>query len=136
MATIAIRYFSRTGHSKQLAEAIGEALNLPALDIESGLEKPVDMLFLCNGMYAARIDGKLKDFLVANGEKCGEIINVCTSASGRSTRSQLEKLAEKHSFRLSGKEFCCKGAFHFLAKGRPDADDLKAAAAFAVAVTM
>ena len=59
-----------------------------------------------------------------------------SASSGRSTRSQLEKLAEKHSFRLSGKEFCCKGAFHFLAKGRPDADDLKAAAAFAVAVTM
>ncbi len=136
MAKIAIRYCSVTGHSKQLAEAIGEALNLPAKDVAEGLDEPVDKLFLCNGMYAARLDKKLKAFLEENSAKCGEVINVCSSASGRSTRSQLEKLAGALGFRLSTREFRCKGAFHFLAKGHPDETDLKDAADFARAAAL
>ncbi len=132
MPTIAIRYCTRTGHSRQLAEAISEALHCPALDISEGLQEPVDRLFLCNGMYAARLDKQLKFFLEAYADRIGEIVNVCSSASGRSTRKQLLRQAEGRPFRLSPREFCCKGAFHALAKGHPDANDLKAAASFAV----
>ena len=132
MAKIAVRYCTRTGHSRQLAESIAAALGLEAKDISEGLDEPVDQLFLCNGMYAAMLDRKLKDFLEISGKDAGEIINVCSSASGRSTRKALQKLAGPDSFTLSNREFRCKGAFHFLAKGHPDEDDLRAAANFAI----
>lgn len=131
MSDIAIRYCSRTGHSKMLAEAISEALNVPAEDVSVPLAEPVSKLFLCNGMYAGMLDKQLVLFLKENADRCGEVVNVCSSASGRSTRSKLEKLAEQNAFTLSKREFHCKGAFHFLAKGHPDKEDLKAAASFA-----
>ena len=136
MARIAIRYCTQTGHSRQLAEAIGQALNLPAADISERLEEPVDKLFLCNGMYAARLDKRLTAFLAENAGLCGEIINVCSSASGRSTGKLMRKQAEALHFTLSKREFCCKGAFHFLSKGHPDASDLKAVSDFAVVAAM
>ncbi len=132
MPKIAVRYCTRTGHSKQLAESVAAALGLEAKDISAGLDEPVDQLFLCNGMYAATLDRALKDFLEISGKEAGEIVNVCSSASGRSTRKPLQKLAEACGFNLSSREFCCKGAFHFLSKGHPDADDLRAAANFAI----
>ena len=132
MAVIAIRYCTQTGHSKQLAEAIAAALGLEAKDVSEGLDEPVDQLYLCNGMYAAQLDKKLKDFLAIHGRDAGEIVSVCSSASGRSTRKALLKEAAKSGFRLSEHEFRCKGAFHFLAKGHPDDEDLRAAANFAV----
>lgn len=132
MASIAVRYCTRTGHSKQLAESVAAALGLEAKSIDDGLDEPVDQLYLCNGMYASTLDRDLKDFLERSGRDAGEIINVCSSASGRSTRKALLKLADAYGFSLSGREFCCKGAFHFLAKGHPDEEDLRAAANFAV----
>ena len=99
MAKIAVRYCTRTGHSKQLAESIAAALGLEAKDISEGLDEPVDQLFLCNGMYAAMLDRKLKDFLEISGKDAGEIINVCSSASGRSTRKALQKLVEETNVR-------------------------------------
>lgn len=136
MSNIAIRYCTRTGHSRQLAEAIGAALNLPAEDISVPLEEPVDKLFLCNGMYASRVDKQVRLFLEQNADRCGEVVNVCSSATGRSTRKSLLKLAEKYAFTLSGREFRCKGAFHFMAKEHPTEEDLKAAAAFARVVSI
>ena len=132
MSTIAVRYCTQTGHSKQLAEAVAEALETEALDISAGLEEPVDQLFLCNGMYAANLDARLKAFLKEHGAKAGEIVNVSSSATGRSTRKALLKEAAKDGFKLSEREFRCKGAFHFLSKGHPDDEDLRAAANFAI----
>ena len=132
MAKIAVRYCTRTGHSKQLAESVAAALGLEAKDVSEGLDEPVDQLFLCNGMYAFSLDRALKDFLEISGKDAGEIINVCSSASGRSTRKALLKLADAYSFNLSSREFRCKGAYHFMAKGHPDEDDLRAAANFAI----
>ena len=132
MAKIAVRYCTRTGHSKQLAESVAAALGLEAKDVSEGLDEPVDQLFLCNGMYAFSLDRALKDFLEISGKDAGEIINVCSSASGRSTRKALLKLADAYGFTLSSREFRCKGAYHFMAKGHPDEDDLRAAANFAI----
>ena len=132
MSNIAIRYCTVTGHSRQLAEAIAAALGLEAKDISAGLDEPVDQLFLCNGLYAASLDKRLKTFLEVHGKDAGEIINVSSSATGRSTRGPLTRLAAKAGFTLSEREFRCKGAFHFLAKGHPDEDDLRAAANFAI----
>ena len=86
MSNIAIRYCTVTGHSRQLAEAIAAALGLEAKDISAGLDEPVDQLFLCNGLYAASLDKRLKTFLEVHGKDAGEIINVSSSATGRSAR--------------------------------------------------
>ena len=132
MPKIAIRYCTQTGHSKALAEAIAEALETEALDISAGLDEPVDQLFLCSGMYAFSLDKRLIGFLETHGKDAGEIVSVCSSASGRSTRKALQKVTDRLGLALSGHEFCCRGAFHILSKGHPDGEDLRAAANFAI----
>ncbi len=131
MSAVAIRYCTQTGHSRQIAEAIAAKLGVPALDVSEGLKEPVDLLFLCNGMYGGMIDPRLKAFLLAEAKNAVEVVNVCSSTSGRSTRGQIAKLVKEGGFTLSEKEYRCKGAFHFIRKGHPDREELRAAADFA-----
>ena len=65
---IAIRYDTRSkkGNTQKLAEFISNRLGLPLVDISSPLEEKVDALILANALYAANIDGSVKDFLAAN----------------------------------------------------------------------
>ena len=86
-----IRYFtkSKKGNTEKLAQAVAKAVKLPALDVTHDLSARVDRLFLVNAMYASNIDREVKAFLTRNRDKIGEIVNFCTSASGKSTTAVL-----------------------------------------------
>ena len=45
---IAVRYYTKTGNTKKLAEAIGNAVGAEALPISVPITEPVDVLFLGN----------------------------------------------------------------------------------------
>lgn len=60
---IQIRYQSRSGHTKQLAEAIGNAVDIPAQSVDTPLSEPADLLFLGGAIYAGMLNGHLKRFL-------------------------------------------------------------------------
>lgn len=47
---VAIRYFTRIGHTKKLVDAVSEALGVEALDISHPITEPVDILFLGNSV--------------------------------------------------------------------------------------
>ena len=66
---IAIRYYTQTGNTKKLAQAIAEALGVEAKDITCPLEEKTDILFLCNSVYWAGIDRRVKAFVKANADK-------------------------------------------------------------------
>ena len=62
----AVRYYSRSGNTKALAEAIAGAAGVEAVSVDSAeaaLTEPVDVLFIGGALYAYGIDGKLKDYL-------------------------------------------------------------------------
>ena len=128
---IAVRYFTKTGNTKKLADAIAEELSVEAKDISAPLTEKADALFLCNSVYLARADGKVKKFISDNKDKIGTVFNVSTAAMIRSTYSQIRKVAEKNSVKLSDKEFHCRGKFAALHSGHPDNEDIKAVRAFA-----
>ena len=60
---IAIRYYTKTGNTKKLAEAIGNEINVEAKTVDEPLTEDVDILFLGSAVYAAGIDQKIKDFI-------------------------------------------------------------------------
>ena len=66
---IAIRYYTKTGHTKKLAEAIGKELGVEAKTIDTPLEEKVDILFLGSSVYAAHLAGPVKSFIKNNKEK-------------------------------------------------------------------
>lgn len=51
----AVRYFTMTGNTKKLAEAIAAALDVTAEDLSKPLTEDVDVLFLGSSVYAAGV---------------------------------------------------------------------------------
>ncbi len=130
---IAIRYFtkSKKGNTKKLADAVSEAIGIEALDVTEDLTEKADRLFLINAMYAANIDGRVRDFLKRNKEMIGEVINMNTAASGASTLNAVKKVTDELGIRLSEKEFHCAASWIFINKGLPTAEDFERAKEFA-----
>lgn len=62
----AVRYFSRSGNTKAVAEAIAKAAGTAAVSVDAGgakLPEPVDVLFVGGALYAYGIDRHLKEYL-------------------------------------------------------------------------
>jgi flavodoxin len=129
---IEIRYYSKGGNTKKIAEAIGEELGIKAMPISERIKEDIDVLFLCNSVYAASIASPVKDFLRINDRKITTIYNVSTAGIVSSTYKGIKKLCSKYNLNLSEKEFHCKGSWNGKKpNSHPDEKDLEAAKAFA-----
>ncbi len=131
---IAIRYYTQTGNTKKLADAIASELGLEARSVREPLEGKTDLVFLCNSVYWAGIDKSVKEFVKDNAGKIGTVVNVSTAALIESSYSQMQKLTSNAGVRLSEKEFHCRGRFAALHAGHPDEEDLSAVKNFARSV--
>ena len=105
---VAVRYYTKTGNTKRLAEAVAEAVGTQALPISVPISEPVDILFLGNSYYAFSIAAMLN-----------------------STWKKVKAAADKVGIPMDEREFHCKGEFKGVHKGKPDETDMKAAAEFA-----
>ncbi|MBO7697748.1 MAG: hypothetical protein J6S38_01780 [Erysipelotrichaceae bacterium] len=128
----AVRYYTKTGNTKRLAEAIANELGVEALPLSAPIDEKVDVLFLGNSYYAFTIDPEVRDFVRSlDKEKVGTIVNFGSAAMLNSTYKKVKAEADKVGIPMMEKEFHCKGEFKGLHKGKPDEEDLKAAAEFA-----
>ena len=92
----------------------------------------MDYLFLGNSYYAFDIDPEVKAFVGSlSKDKVGKIVNFGSAAMLNSTWKKIKAEADKAGVAMDEKEFHCRGEFKFLHKGRPNADDVKAAVEFA-----
>ena len=128
----AVRYYTKTGNTKKLAEAIAKELGVEALLITAPMEEKTDILFLGNSYYAFNIDPEVKDFIASlDKEKVGRIVNFGSAALLNSTYKKVKAEADKAGIPMLEQEFHCKGEFKGVHKGRPNEADCKAAAEFA-----
>ena len=129
---IAVRYYTKTGNTKRLAETIANAVGVEGLPISTPVTEPVDVLFLGNSYYAFSIDPEVRKFVQGLDKKLvGKIVNFGSAAMLNSTYKKVKAEADKVGIPMDEREFHCKGEFKGIHKGKPDAEDLKAAAAFA-----
>ena len=129
---IAVRYYTKTGTTKRLAEAIAEAVGAEALPISVSVDEPVDILFLGNSYYAFSIDPEVRKFVSSlDKNKVGKIVNFGSAAMLNSTWKKVKAEADKVGISMDEREFHCKGEFKGIHKGKPDEKDMKAAAEFA-----
>ncbi len=129
---IAVRYYTRTGNTKKLADAIAKAVGAEALPISTPITEAVDLLFLGNSYYAFSIDPEVRAFIKGlDRNKVGRIVNFGSAAMLNSTFKKVKAEAEKAGIPMDEREFHCRGEFKGIHKGKPDESDLKAAAAFA-----
>ena len=129
---IAVRYYTKTGNTKKLAKAVADAVGVEALPVSAPLDEPVDILFLGNSYYAFSIDPEVRDFILTlDKSKVGKIVNFGSAAMLNSTWKKVKAEADKVGILMDKREFHCKGEFKGIHKGRPNEEDLKAAADFA-----
>ena len=128
----AVRYYTKTGNTKKLAEAMAKALGVEALPISEGIDEPVDILLLGNSYYAFSIDPEVRKFVCSlDRNKVGRIVSFGSAAMLTSTGKKVKAEADKAGIPMAEQEFHCRGEFKGVHKGRPNAEDLAAAAAFA-----
>ena len=131
----AVRYYTKTGNTKRLAEAVAQAIGVEALPLDAPIQEPVDVLFLGNSYYAFTIDPEVRAFIQKlDKEKVGKIVNFGSAAMLNSTYKKVKAEASKVGIPVDEREFHCKGEFKGVHKGRPNEEDLKAVAAFAKSI--
>ena len=129
---IAVRYYTKGGNTKRLAEAVANAVGVEALPISTPVTEPVDVLFLGNSYYAFTIDPEVRAFIKGlDKNKVGKIVNFGSAAMLNSTYKKVKAEADKVGSPMDEREFHCKGEFKGIHKGKPDEADMKAAADFA-----
>ncbi len=129
---VAVRYYTKTGNTRRLAEAVAEAVGAKALPISTPVTEPVDVLFLGNSYYAFSIDPEVRDFVRSlDKSKVGRIVNFGSAAMLNSTYKKVKAEADRVGIPMDEREFHCKGEFKGIHKGRPNEEDLQAAAEFA-----
>ena len=132
-------YFSRTGNTKKVAEAIAAELKVTAKDIRTAGLVPQDaFVFIGTGCYGATLPKEIGDFMKSNKFRGRIIALFTTSAFGSiQERNLIEKQITGNGAIITH-NFKCLGHFLSMKKQHPTAEELEKARAFArmVAITM
>ncbi len=123
---IEVRYYSKTGNTKKLAEAVAKTAGVTAKTVDQPVSGDVDILFLGSSVYAAGVDNSVKEFIHTLSPNVKNVVNFSTAALLPSTYAQVKKLLTAKGISVDDKEFHCRGSFKFMHKGKPDDKDLHA----------
>ena len=123
----AVRYYSRSGNTKAVAEAIAEAAGVSAISVdtaESAIREPVDVLFIGGALYAYGLDSHLKDYLkTLKKDDAKKAVVFSTTWLSKHSIDLIKKALSEAGIPVA------PDAFHV--KNKPDDAQLKDAADFA-----
>jgi len=126
-----VRYYTKTGSTKKLAEAIAQEIGVKAKTVSEPIVDEVDILFLGSSVYAAGVDTEVKRFISTLDGKVKKVVAFSTAAFLPSTYAQVKKLVNAQGIQVAEEEFHCRGEFKILHKGKPNKDDILKAKDFA-----
>ena len=131
---IAVRYYTRSGNTKKLADAVAKTVSAESKNITCSLDEKADILFLGCSYYAFDVDEAVKKFIIENKDNIGKIVCIGTSAMMKSMKKPVRKVADTVGVAVAEEEFHCRGEFAKIHKGRPNEKDLADVSAFAKSV--
>lgn len=106
---IAVRYQSRGGNTKAVAEIIANRLGVKAEPVTSSITDYTDVLFVGGGVYMGKPDESLYNFLEElNCDNVGQIICFSTTGSMASTIKQIKKMAIQKGICVNENELLMK----------------------------
>ncbi len=124
---IAVRYYSRSGNSKLIAEAIAKAADTAAVSVDSSdaaLSEPADVLFIGGALYAYGLDSHMNEYLRTLKKEDVKLAVIFTTT-----------WISKHSITLIRKALTEAGITvcdeSFYVRGKPGEKQLSDAGAFA-----
>ncbi len=128
---IDVRYFSKNGNTKKLAEAIANAVGAEAKSVDQPLEKYADIVFLGSSVYGGKPDPAVVKFIADNARSIGKIVVFGSACTGKSTFPAIKSAAAGQAVKTAEMFFQCRGQFLFFNKNRPNDQDCADAAEFA-----
>jgi len=132
---IEVRYYSKSGNTKKIADAIAKQAGVSAKSIREPIQGEVDILFLGTGLYAFDIDPELKGYILTlKPEHIKTVVVFSTAAIVKSAYEKTKKYLQDQGLNVSENEYHCPGHYMILRKGRPNADDIKKAGQFAKSI--
>ena len=123
----AVRYYSRSGNTRALAEAIAQAAGVPAISVdkpEAAVREPVDVLFIGGALYAYGLDSHLKEYL--DTLKQGDAKKAVVFSTSWISKHSIDLI--KNGLSKAGIPVAEEA---FYARNRPSQAKLEGAAAFA-----
>lgn len=124
--SVAIRYYSKFGHSKQMSESIEDIVGAKAAPVDVPLEEPVDTLYLGAGVFLGTVNNAVMDFIASlTPDKVKRVVCFGSCAIIKSPVPQMRKALEARGITVSPMEFTCKGSMGPLHAGHPDKQDLE-----------
>ena len=124
---IAVRYYSRSGNTKVVAEAIAAAANVKAVSVDqpaAALAGPADVLFIGGALYAYGIDSHMKEYL--KSLKKGDAKKAVVFSTSWISKHAIDLI--KKGLGEAGIPVVEES---FYVKNKPNSEQLKAAEAFA-----
>lgn len=128
---IDVRYYSKNGATKKLAEAIAGAVGAEAKTVDAPLDQRADVVFLGASVYGGKPDPAVTQFIRQNAKNIGKIVVFGSACTSRSTYPAIKAAAADEAVKTAEMFFQCRGAFWFFNKGRPNEQDCANAADFA-----
>jgi len=128
---IDVRYFSKNGGTRKLADAIAKAVDAEAKTVDVPLEKYADVVFLGASVYGGKPDPAVLKFIADNARNIGKIVVFGSACTGKSTFPAIKSAAAGQAVKTAEMFFQCKGQFMFFNKNRPNDQDCANAADFA-----
>lgn len=129
---IEVRFHTRSGNTKIVAEAIADVAAVTASDCSVPVLQPTDLLFLGGSVYGGSLDKTLQEFISSLDPaivKCVAVFG--TSALKKTPEDAVEGAVRRHGIPVLEEGFHCRGSFAVMHRGHPDENDLKSAKTFA-----
>ena len=123
----AIRYYSRSGNTRAVAEAIAKAAGVEAVSVDSAdaaVKEPADVIFIGGALYEKKKKKKMKAYLktLKKGDAKKAVV-FSTSAISKHSIDLIKKGLREAGIPVEEESF--------YVKSRPDAAQLQEAAEFA-----
>jgi flavodoxin len=131
---IGVYYYSKTGNTKKIAEAIAEEAGVKAVDISSDpkIEETYDLIFLGTGKYYGSLDKAFQRFLSSlDPEKVKAVTPFSTNFKNDDANKEIKYAAEQKQIPVTDESFRCYGRWLGFKKDHPNEQDIADAKAFA-----
>ncbi len=123
----AVRYYSRSGNTKMIAEAMAKAAGVEAVSVDqpgAAITEETDVLFIGGALYAYGLDQNMKDYLdKLDGTKIKKAAVFSTSWISKHALALLKKGLQEKGVAVEEETF--------YVRSKPNADQLAQAEAFA-----
>jgi flavodoxin len=132
-----IIYYSRSGNTKKVADAIAQTLGQVSKAITPDfLLDDVDILFLGAGAYANKVEKGMTEFIrTLNNSQVKNVALFGTYGWHKNFLDYMRDLLKSQGINVIEETFSCKGRlFFFIYRKHPDDQDLRQAQEFAKVV--